>query len=275
MKFNVIEDHIIWTDVGYGNSVAINLGEKVYIVDSMVNWKLAAEWRHTVQEYYEKPISGLILTHHHPDHVFGNQIFADIPIIANSDIRTMMMGFEKHYWKNIDTEELDEWEKEGYGVKNFQFTQASICFETKLQLYGPKPLELVQADGHTNGSTYLWQPDTKTLIAGDLVFNREGPYGADESCNILTWQKVIETLIELKPAIIVSGHGPTATVKDLTEINEFFLRSIEFIRKKLEQGVKSKEIEDDPDFPDYYYSDRPERRKRSIDHWTRFLQKYS
>ena len=38
MKFNVIEDHIIWTDVGYGNSVAINLGEKVYIVDSMVNW---------------------------------------------------------------------------------------------------------------------------------------------------------------------------------------------------------------------------------------------
>ncbi len=272
MKYDIVGDHIIWTNVGFGNSVAIDLGGTVYIVDSMTNWKLAAEWRHIVGEYFKKPIGGLILTHHHPDHVFGNQSFTDVPIIASVDIRTMMNGFKTEYWENIDLEERNEWENEGYGIKEFQFTSPTICFKDKLHLYGPKSLELVQVDGHTSGSTYLWQPDSKTLIAGDLVFNKEGPYGADESCNILTWQKVIESLIDLKPEIIVSGHGPRATIQDLNEINDFFLNCITFIRKKLTEGMTPKEIEVHSDFPDYYYSGRSERKKRSINRWVKFLQ---
>ncbi|MHA2094840.1 MAG: hypothetical protein ACXABU_08280 [Candidatus Hodarchaeales archaeon] len=110
------------------------------------------------------------------------------------------------------------------------------------------------------------------MIAGDLVFNRKGPYGADESCNILTWQKVIESLIKLKPEIIVSGHEPGATIQDLSEINDFFLSCISFIRKKLAEGMTPKEIEVHSDFPDYYYSGRSERKKRSIHHWVKILQ---
>ncbi len=275
MKYNTIGDHIIWTDVGFGNSVAINLGEKVFVVDSTKSWKLASEWRTDIEEYFEKPVNGLILTHHHSDHIFGNQVFSDVPIIACSDIRTMMKGFQEGYWAKIDEEERKEWENEGYEIKKLQFTNPTICFENRLQLFGPKSLELIQVDGHTTGSTYLWQVDTKTLIAGDLVFNKSGPYGADESCNILVWQKAIEDLINLKPEIVVSGHGPVATIQDLQEINEFFLNSIAFIRMKLENGKTLEEIAADPDFPDYYYQDRQERKERSIKNWIQFLQNNS
>ncbi|MHA2255834.1 MAG: MBL fold metallo-hydrolase [Candidatus Heimdallarchaeaceae archaeon] len=138
MKYDIIGDHIIWTNVGFGNSVAIDLVETVYIVDSMNNWKLSGEWRQVVGEYLKKPVCGLILTHHHPDHVFGNQSFADVPIIPSVDIRTMMNGFNTEYWENIDLEERNEWENEGYGIKDFNFTYPTIY-----QIYFKRILKII------------------------------------------------------------------------------------------------------------------------------------
>ncbi len=272
MDYQSAGENIIWTGVGYGNSIAINLGEKVFIVDSMLNWELAAEWREMVEEYFQIKVGGLILTHHHPDHVFGNQIFSDVPIIASTGTKDMMKNFQTEYWENVDQAEREDWENGGYGIEGFQFTLPTICFEQTYQLKGPRTLDLIRVDGHTTGSTYLWLADTKILIAGDLVFNREGPFGADESCNIIQWQKAMEELIDLNPDIVISGHGPTATIQDLTEINDFFKASIDFIQDKLVAGFTSEEIETDPKFPDYYYSERKERKTRSIQHWIRFLK---
>ena len=57
MEFEIIAEHLIWTDVGYGNSVAIDLGEKVFVIDSMFNWELTKEWRSTVEKHFRKPVS--------------------------------------------------------------------------------------------------------------------------------------------------------------------------------------------------------------------------
>ena len=76
-------------------------------------------------------------------------------------------------------------------------------FEKKLLIYGASTLVLIKANGHTEGSTYIWEPETRTLIAGDLVFNQIFPFGADETCEVITWQKVIQELIELNPQTII------------------------------------------------------------------------
>ena len=272
MDFEIVTEHLIWTDVGYGNSVAISLGEKVFVIDSMFNWELALEWRSIIEKHFGKPISGLILTHHHADHTFGNQVFSDLPIISSLEIRKITEEFETEVWENETEEDRAEWEADGYGVKNLQLTHSNLCFEKKLHLFGERKLELIQADGHTAGSTYLWEPETKTLIAGDLVFNRVFPYGGDASCNVVIWQKVIEDLIALEPEIIISGHGPVATVKDLKEINEFLSGSIDFIKERLAAGLTLDEIESDPSLPDYYSEDRAERKKVTIEHWVEFFK---
>ena len=101
MDYRSVGDHIIWTDVGYGNSVAISLGDKVFVVDSMVNWELALAWRKIVEDYFQKEIGGLILTHHHPDHIFGNQVFSDVPIIASQGTKDMMINFQEEYWESF------------------------------------------------------------------------------------------------------------------------------------------------------------------------------
>ncbi|MFX0210189.1 MAG: MBL fold metallo-hydrolase, partial [Candidatus Hodarchaeota archaeon] len=260
-----------WTNVGYGNSAAIDLGEKVYVIDSMFNWELAKEWRSTIKQNFGKPVSGLILTHHHADHTFGNQVFSDLPIISSLEIRKITTEFEEEVWVNETEEDRAEWEAGGYGIKNLQLVHSNLCFEKKLLLFGDSKLELNQADGHTAGSTYLWHPETKTLIAGDLVFNKEFPYGGDDSCDIIRWQQVIEDLISLKPDQIISGHGPVATVKDLEEINDFFVKTIDFLREKVREGIPFEKIKADPQLPDYYSQDRVERKKVTIEKWLDFF----
>ncbi|MFW9906472.1 MAG: MBL fold metallo-hydrolase [Candidatus Thorarchaeota archaeon] len=267
MEFEIAAEHLIWTNVGYGNSAAIDLGEKVYVIDSMFNWELAKEWRSEIEHHFGKPVSGLILTHHHADHTFGNQVFSDLPIISSLKIREITKEFEDEVWANETEEDRAEWEAGGYGVKNLQLMHSNLCFKKKLLLFGENKLELIQADGHTAGSTYLWQHDTKTLITGDLVFNKEFPYGGDETCNLLIWQKVMEDLISLEPKIIISGHGPVASVNDLEEINDFFLKTIHFLRGKVREGISLEEFEKDPQLPDYYSQDRAERKKVTIERW--------
>ncbi|UCE12687.1 MAG: MBL fold metallo-hydrolase [Candidatus Heimdallarchaeota archaeon] len=272
MKYEIVDDYLIWTEEGYGNSVAIDLGGKVYIIDSMLNWELAEEWRKIVEQHFNvESVSGLILTHHHADHTFGNQVFSDLPIVSTTEIRRILKALEKEIWPKQTKEDLDEWEAGGYGVKNLQITHPNICFEQQLKLYGERTLELIQADGHTSGSTYLWEPESKTLIAGDLVFHRQFPYGGDDTCDPILWQAVIERFIAFQPKIIISGHGPPASMKDLDEINIFFQKSIEFMRKKLKEGLKLNELVNDPDFPEYYSQDRVDRKNVTIERWMDFF----
>jgi glyoxylase-like metal-dependent hydrolase (beta-lactamase superfamily II) len=273
MKFNTIDEHLIWTEEGFGNSAAIDIGGKIYVIDTMFNWELAQEWRSLIEQYFNEPVSGVIITHHHADHTYGNQVFVDLPIISSLEQRKINELWEKEIWPSFNQEDIEEWEENGYGVKNLQITHSNVCFENKLRLFGERTLNIIRADGHTLGSSYLWEPENKTLIAGDLIFNKQWPYGGDNTCDLITWQQVVESFIALNPRTIVSGHGPVATIKDLEEINDFLLNSIDFIRNNLEKGLNFQEIHDNPDFPDYYSQDRAGRKEITIERWVDFLTK--
>ena len=128
-------------------------------------------------------------------------------------------------------------------------------------------------DGHTRGSSILWEPQSRILIAGDLVFNHQYPYGGDPTTNLPEWIEAIEFLIKLDPKITISGHGPLATVEDLKEIKNFLLLTNDFINKGIKDGLTSEEIANTSNFPNYYGEDRIERRKLSLQNWTEIVQR--
>lgn len=264
MKVENVNDNLIWTEEGFGNSAAINLGTKVFVIDSMLECNLAKTWRKLIEDNFDQPISGLILTHAHDDHVLGNQIFKDVPIIACSHIRERMVQKLKKEWL---PDKLKEWDKD------LQIVLPTFVFDTEFKLFDEENHLIIKvADGHTLGSSYLWEPKSKTLIAGDLAFNRIFPYGGDPTCDLRLWQKAMEELISLDPEIIISGHGPLATKDDLKEINSFFLASLEFIESNYYKGKPPDEIINSPNFPDYYSEGREERKKDSIQHWVSLMK---
>ena len=271
MEFEVVNKNLIWTSVGYGNSSAINLGNYIVVIDSMFNWELAREWRKIIETHFGKKISAFFLTHHHADHCFGNQVFSDVPIISSTSVRNIMKSMEKEHWTSKN---LVYYKQDGYGIDGLKITHPTVCFDKNLTLNGEDMfLEITCLDGHTKGSSILWEPQSRILIAGDLVFNHQYPNGGDPTTNLPEWIEAIEFLIKLDPKIIISGHGPLATLEDLKEIKNFLSLTNDFINKGIKDGLTSDEIANSSDFPDYYGKEREERRKLSLQNWTEIVQK--
>ena len=227
MDFAAVDDFVIWTQEGRVNTVALDLGSKVVVIDAMRKREHAAEWRTIAERHFNQSINALILTHHHSDHTTGVAVYKDVPIISSSDTRHLMAKARKKYVTETFTND--------YSISGDTYT-----------------LHIVQTDGHTKGSSYGWVPERNLLIAGDTIFNKMFPYGIDPSVDPVLWQKALKEMVALEPETIIPGHGPAATFDDLQEISEFFDQALSFIRSKIEEGRTPQKIGEDPDCPEYY-----------------------
>ncbi|MHA2169880.1 MAG: MBL fold metallo-hydrolase [Candidatus Kariarchaeaceae archaeon] len=273
MDFIKESKNLIWTSEGFGNSAAINLGKKIIVVDSMFNWNLAKIWKNEVEKHFSQKVEILFITHHHSDHCFGNQVFQEIPIISSQGVREMMEFNQREIWTE---EELIEWKENGYGIDDLVIIHPNITFRSNIVIYGDDYLlEARCVDGHTLGSSFLWEPDNKILIAGDLVFNRQYPYGGDPSTDLGLWIKALEELISLKPELVISGHGPTAVLQDLIEIKDFLQATNKYIAQCVQEDQTPDLISERTDFPDYYSKEREERVAYSLHNWATKQQKLS
>lgn len=67
---NIVNTGFIVTDDG------------VVVIDSGPSKRYGEAMRAAIAGVTDRPVIKVLLTHHHPDHVLGNQAFADVPIAA-------------------------------------------------------------------------------------------------------------------------------------------------------------------------------------------------
>jgi len=274
MDYEKVNEKIIWTREGRGNSTAVNLGNKVVVVDAMIGPNPAQEWRKIVEKEFSKKVTFLVLTHYHFDHVGGTQVFNDTSIISSADSIKLIRD---SYETNWNAEAIEEKMKErqdliSYGLDKFKPTYPTISFEKEITIYGDEEIKIVRTDGHAKGSAYLWLPESKILITGDLFFHKMYPYAADPSVDPIAWQSAIKEMIALKPEKIIPGHGKLAVVEDLKEKGRFIDDMINTVKEKLEEGIKPEKMIEEV-MPDYYSEERGEWRKQTILSWVTFFNK--
>lgn len=259
MHFEQPVKNVIWSNEGYGNAVAIDTG-KLYFIDAMANVNAMREFRMKVESIFSKKASALLLTHHHGDHIFGNQLFKDLNIISSHKTREILIKWGEEVFK---PEIIKDWE--GYSHQNFNLTLPNLTFHKEIIFHDDYPLKFIRLDGHVEGASMLWDIDNKTVIAGDLIFNHRFPYGADMTSDVVKWRKALNYIINLKPEVTISGHGPPATLEDLTEIHTFLKDVIKYY--KTNKMIKLEEIIKDKNFPEYYGKGNELTRERSIKSW--------
>ena len=77
------------------------------------------------------------------------------------------------------------------------------------------------------------------------------PFAGDPSVNPYLWIEAFQKMIDLKPNLVIPGHGPIGSVKELVEGQELVREMLEYIEKKIEEGCSFTEIlvaKDKPDF---------------------------
>lgn len=161
-----------------------------------------------------KPVK-LVNTHCHIDHVLGNKFISEkynleleahegeIPVLAANDAVSGMYGIPYEKSPAIG-----------------KYIEADIDY-----LFGNSVLRTIFTPGHSPASLSFYEANSKTLIAGDALFQmsigRTDLPGGDYDTLI---KNIKEKLLVLpEDTIVYSGHGPSTTIGNEKANNPFLL----------------------------------------------------
>ncbi len=196
-----------WCDV----NVTVIEGEAgLLVVDTHGSTRAAREVIADVRHLSTRPVVGLVNTHEHFDHVFGNHAFREafgpVPITAHETAaaRTVPQGEQvQRAFAERGDEHADE-------VAETRLLAADSTFSSVRTIdLGDRAVDLVHPGrGHTSGDLVARIDDADVLLAGDLVEESGVPaYGDD--CFPMEWPTSLDLALNLigPDTVVVPGHG--------------------------------------------------------------------
>ncbi len=156
----------------------------------------------------------LINTHHHFDHIGGNQ-----RIIQKSRCDLMASSSTSKYIEEGDDEKTLA-SRFGSSIKPLKVSR--VLYDGDKISFGDSYLEVITTPGHTDGDICLFEPRDNLLFSGDTIFKRgigrlDLPTAKPEMM-----VNSIEKLLELEVEKIYPGHGEVVNKKG----NEFIKRAL-------------------------------------------------
>ena len=226
-------------------SQVIETKNKLVIVDAQQFIPYAQELRRYA-DGLNKPIDRVIITHSHPDHWMGLELFTDIPIYALPETKDEIEKTGDY---------LVQYKRDQFGdlITSSKFVPTHIMREGTEKIDGLTYTFTKVVDSEISFSLYMELPELKTLVAQDLVYNhvypcvgemnKKGEYLFDG------WVKVLKHLQTKGYEIVLSGHGEPADSTIFQEMIEYIEYSKQLFESGIgEQGLKQKLIERYPNY---------------------------
>ena len=271
MKLSRVSDRVYanWDGETGGNVGIIVLDDKALVVDAQYPGS-AKKFRAAITGVTDKPLSHLLLTHVHGDHVFGNMVFEDLEIVSHRRLWEKMENSLENEWAPGNLEKMLETYRRDAPERWWLFEGLRIVVPTTTftESWETDGVEFIHTGGHTDCSGIVYVPEDRTLFAGDLLFVGRFPWAGDPTADPDAWIGAFQRILGMDVEKIVPGHGPLC---DLGEVERQlrWMKEVRWIMRGLiEDGVSEKEVLG-YGYPELYATDRPEWQKRS---WVRWYQ---
>ena len=203
-------------------------------------------------------VVGIINTHWHFDHTFGNGTFRaaydEVPIHAHENAVAELARWGERTRQRF-ADDPDDPHSEDVTATEIVLPDQTFSSARVLDL-GDRAVELVYPGrGHTSGDLVVRVPDADALLAGDLVEESAPPYYNDD-CWPMDWPLSLNIVLGLTtPAsVVVPGHGAPVD-REFVEVqrNEIGIVA-ETIRDLAGRGVPLEQALDAGEWP--YPSER-------------------
>jgi len=229
------------------------------IVDTGPSLRYGQAMQDLLMNLSGKPVTTVINTHHHPDHFFGNQVFADIPIRALSRTGALAAEQGEDFADNM-YRILGDW------MRGTEVVPPTLSLPEGEITLGGRKLTVLPLAGHTESDLALMDVETGTVIAGDLAFLDRAP--TTPSADLDQWRESLDALTALAPSAVIPGHGPfDPSLKSLTQTRAYLDWIEETLVDAADQGFDMVEVMDLP-IPDHFaeLGALPEEFHRSVSH---------
>jgi len=276
MKLDKITDNVYANTSGEtGGNVGIAiLADQVAAVDAQYAVS-GADFRRSIPTVTDKPVTHLLLTHYHGDHVFGNQAFEDCEIVAHRLLKEKMEENLRTIWAPGNLEKMIEDVKKNRPEQAWLYEGLRIVLPTETfdERFSLDGVEMIQTGGHSADSSVVYVADDRLLFAGDLVFAEMFPWAGDPTVSPDDWIQAFRDILDMDVDTIVPGHGPVCDKSEIKIQLEWFKAVREEMKSLISEGASMEEAAKHDGYPSFYESERPERRDDSLRQWYHFWSK--
>ena len=260
------------------NAGIIDLGDQVLIFDTFISPTAAADLRDAVAALFSRPVSALINSHYHNDHIWGNQAFpSDVPIISTIQTRELIttLGSDEHRWfaaysrERLDAliAQLDQEKDEAsrrltsYSITYYrtiletlpelQIRLPNITFLDQLDFHGPRRVAhlICYGGGHTPSDSILYLPEERIIFMADMLFTATHIYLPDGNPDEI--RRTLSQIMQLPADTLVPGHGQLGNVGDVEKMVHYIDRLETLVEEGMRSGMTDSDLSHLP-MPDEY-----------------------
>jgi len=232
------------------NAGVVITDDSVIVFDALGTPSLAQKLLGEIRKITDKPVSKVIVSHYHADHIYGLQVFKDIGAKIH-----VPAGVEEYLSSEVSQERLEErrfslspWVNETtrlvqpdyYYEKGESFTDGGV----KLTV------SLVGA-AHSDGDLTLYVDTDQVLFSGDIIFEGRVAYLGDADTR--HWLETLERMETKKLKALIPGHGAVAS--DPNQAISQTRRYLAFLRKIMSDAFENlqsfDEIYDEADWSEF------------------------
>lgn len=219
------------------NSTVIVGDQGVILVDSGATDEVGKQLAKAIAKITPKPVTHIINTHHHGDHILGNVAFPDAEILSSEQCKI---------WVEKTGDEWVQLMESMVGRKfpNTRPLTATVTFKEESRndrsLQGVKLLLWVPRGSHTAGDMMVYLPDDKVLIGGDVLVNTTVPVMRDG--HVRNWIAALEQAQKFDAATIVPGHGPLMNRADVAKLHKLMADFYAGVEAGYKKGLSDSEV---------------------------------
>jgi len=215
---------------GYANNVLVIIGNKgVILVDAGSHKTVAEHINKAIRTVTSKPVTHVLITHHHGDHHLGLAAFPDAQVIASEYCAKQIQDYGESMVRGMSR-------MTGMKLNNTRpvIPQTRIPPKSRqsMEIDGVR-LELITTDtAHTDGDMMVFLPEDGVLASGDVLVHGVNPNTADG--HLRKWIGVVDEILNLPVKTVMPGHGALMQPQDILEFQALitgFYRTIEEIYK--------------------------------------------
>lgn len=250
------------------NAGIIDLGNQTLVFDTFISHIAAQDLLLAAELLTGKPVTHVINSHYHNDHIRGNQVFSGADIIATNQTVELIktdgeqeLAWDKNAGKRYEELRLQREEpKNGdldpnidFYIHYYRVISESLpglsmrlpdtTYDQQLIFEGTtRKVELnCYGGGHTGSDAILYLPEDQIAFVADLLFVRCHPFLADGDPQELLDH--IDKIKQLDIEIVVPGHGPVGIPSDLDLIQQYIRTSMHMIDTAIANDVSLESVE--------------------------------
>ncbi len=212
----------LYVVTGPGGNVGVRVtSDGVVLVDNKFERNHDAIMGH-VQSVTDQPITYVMGTHHHGDHMGGNPLFSThAQIIGHQNNRANM-------------------------IKGDQPSPPTVVFADETSIFvGEAEVRAYHfGQGHTNGDAIIYFPDLGTIHGGDLLHGIAPFIDYGNGGGSKAWITTLEGALELEWDTAIPGHGDLMTRADVEAFRDQMVSVRARMTELIGEGVTKEQAAD-------------------------------